>query len=67
MDSTGSNSSLTKVGAALYFIRRPMLAAAFQAVCQRIAELHRNEPDQEVKDYCTGQIARAAKRANAAS
>jgi hypothetical protein len=31
--------------------------------CQRIAELHRNEPDQEVKDYCTGQIDRAAKLA----
>ena len=28
--------------------------------CQRIAELHRNEPDQEVKDYCTGQLDRAA-------
>lgn len=32
--------------------------------CQRIAELHRNEPDQEVKDYCTGQLERAAKLAN---
>ena len=32
--------------------------------CQRIAELHRNEPDQEVKDYCTGQVDRAAKLAN---
>lgn len=31
--------------------------------CQRIAELHRNEPDQEVKDYCAGQIDRAAKLA----
>ena len=31
--------------------------------CQRIAELHRNEPDQEVKDYCTGQLDRAAKLA----
>jgi hypothetical protein len=29
--------------------------------CQRIAELHRNEPDQEVKDYCTGQLDRAAR------
>jgi hypothetical protein len=28
--------------------------------CQRIAELHRNEPDQEVKDYCAGQLDRAA-------
>lgn len=28
--------------------------------CQRIAELHRNEPDQEVKDYCTGQLDRAS-------
>jgi hypothetical protein len=31
--------------------------------CQRIAELHRNQPDQEVKDYCTGQLDRAAKLA----
>jgi hypothetical protein len=31
--------------------------------CQRIVELHRNEPDQEVKDYCTGQLDRAAKLA----
>lgn len=31
--------------------------------CQRIAELHRNEPDQEVKDYCTGQLDRAVKLA----
>lgn len=29
--------------------------------CQRIAELHRNEPDQEVRDYCSGQLDRAAK------
>lgn len=31
--------------------------------CQRIAEVHRNEPDQEVKDYCAGQLDRAAKLA----
>lgn len=31
--------------------------------CQRIAELHRNEPDQEVRDYCVGQLDRAAKLA----
>lgn len=31
--------------------------------CQRIAELHRNEPDQEIKDYCTGQLDRAVKLA----
>ena len=31
--------------------------------CQRIAELHRNEPDQEIKDYCTGQLDRATKLA----
>jgi hypothetical protein len=31
--------------------------------CQRISELHRNEPDQEVKDYCAGQLDRAAKLA----
>ena len=30
---------------------------------QRIAELHRNEPDQEVRDYCTGQLDRATKLA----
>lgn len=29
--------------------------------CQRIAELHRNEPDQEVRDYCAAQLDRAAK------
>lgn len=32
--------------------------------CQRIAELHRNEPDQEVRDYCSGQLDRANKLAN---
>lgn len=26
---------------------------------QRISELHRNEPDQEVRDYCAGQLDRA--------
>jgi hypothetical protein len=31
--------------------------------CQRISELHRNEPDQEVKDYCSDQLDRAAKLA----
>lgn len=31
--------------------------------CLRIAELHRIEPDQEVKDYCIGQLDRAAKLA----
>jgi hypothetical protein len=31
--------------------------------CQRIAELHRNEPDQEVRDYCSGQLDRATKLA----
>lgn len=30
---------------------------------QRIAEVHRNEPDQEVRDYCAGQLDRAAKLA----
>jgi hypothetical protein len=29
--------------------------------CQRIVELHRNEPDQEVRDYCASQLDRAAK------
>jgi hypothetical protein len=31
--------------------------------CKRIAELHRNEPDQEVRDYCAAQLDRAAKLA----
>ncbi len=31
---------------------------------QRIAELHRNEPDQEIRDYCSGQLDRAAKLAS---
>ncbi|MDT3683238.1 MAG: BREX system P-loop protein BrxC [Truepera sp.] len=31
--------------------------------CHRIVELHRNEPDQEVKDYCAGQLERAARLA----
>lgn len=30
---------------------------------ERIAELHRNDPDQEVRDYCAGQLDRAAKLA----
>ncbi|WP_213286691.1 BREX system P-loop protein BrxC [Bradyrhizobium sp. sGM-13] len=30
---------------------------------QRIAELHRNEPDQEVRDYCGAQLDRASKLA----
>jgi hypothetical protein len=30
--------------------------------CKRIAELHRNEPDQEVKDYCTGQLDRVSSK-----
>ncbi len=29
--------------------------------CQRIAELHRNDPEQEIRDYCTGQLERSAK------
>jgi hypothetical protein len=29
--------------------------------CQRIVELHQNDPDQEVRGYCTGQSERAAK------
>jgi hypothetical protein len=31
--------------------------------CQRIAELHRNEPDQEVKEYCGTQLDRATRLA----
>src|SRR4029077_14427156 len=31
--------------------------------CHRIAELHRNDPDQEVRDYCGGQLDRGAKLA----
>jgi len=29
--------------------------------CQRIAEIHRNDPGQEVRDYCTSQGTRASK------
>lgn len=29
--------------------------------CQEIARLHRNDPDQEVKDYCNAQVTRALK------
>lgn len=29
--------------------------------CQRIADLHRHDPDQEVKEYCQSQIERAAR------
>jgi hypothetical protein len=32
--------------------------------CQRIAELHRIEPDQEVKEYCINQLDRATKLAS---
>lgn len=31
--------------------------------CRRIAELHRNEPDQEIQDYCNAQLDRAARLA----
>lgn len=31
--------------------------------CQRIAEIHRGEPDQEVKGYCASQLDRATKLA----
>ncbi len=31
--------------------------------CQRIAELHRHDPDQEVKEYCQSQIDRASRLA----
>ena len=29
--------------------------------CNRIVELHRNDPDQEVKEYCASQLEQAAK------
>jgi hypothetical protein len=32
--------------------------------CQRIAELHRHDPDQEVKEYCQSQIERASRLAS---
>jgi hypothetical protein len=32
--------------------------------CQRIAELHRHDPDQEVKEYCQSQTDRAARLAS---
>jgi hypothetical protein len=31
--------------------------------CQRIAELHRHDPDQEVKEYCHSQVERASRLA----
>jgi Family of unknown function (DUF6079) len=31
--------------------------------CNRIVELHRNDPDQEVKEYCTSQTERASRLA----
>jgi hypothetical protein len=31
--------------------------------CERIAELYRNDPDQEIRDYCTNQVEIAARRA----
>jgi hypothetical protein len=31
--------------------------------CSRIVELHRNDPDQEVKEYCASQTERALRRA----
>lgn len=31
--------------------------------CQRIAELHRNDPEQEIRDYCAGQMEQAARKA----
>jgi hypothetical protein len=32
--------------------------------CKRIVELHRNDPDQEVKEYCASQTERATRQAN---
>ena len=32
--------------------------------CQRIVELHRNDPDQEVKEYCQSQTDRASRLAS---
>ena len=32
--------------------------------CERIVELHRNDPDQEVKDYCQNQTDRASRLAS---
>lgn len=32
--------------------------------CKRIVELHRNEPDQEIREYCNGQTERATKLTN---
>ena len=31
--------------------------------CSRIVELHRNDPDQEVKEYCASQTERASRLA----
>lgn len=32
--------------------------------CNRIVEIYRNDPDQEVKEYCAGQMDRAARLSN---
>jgi hypothetical protein len=32
--------------------------------CQRIVDIHRGDPDQEVKEYCNGQTERAARLTN---
>lgn len=53
-------------GAAIYLIGRAdpqttdLVADIFR--CERIAEMHRNDPDQEVRDYCAAQADRAAAR-----
>ena len=40
----------------------PQRAALLLDYAEALAELHRNEPDQEVKDYCSGQLDRAGQR-----
>lgn len=49
----------------IYLISRASEAVDALAIevfrSQRISELHRNDPDQEVRDYCAGQLERSRK------
>jgi hypothetical protein len=62
-DDSRSRSNLNTIG--LLARTNPDLDELASEIyrCQRIAELHRNEPDQEVRDYCTAQLDRANKLA----
>ena len=49
---------------AIYLLGRRVTEADEQIAeiyrCQRIVELHRGDPDQEIREYCNGQTDRAA-------